>query len=182
MVLYEFWSPRRTNRRTHILCKHTTASHQETGGRLTPHTLPFLLHGPNAFETPSNGVITPRPPGDKEPLLGSNTTAFTSRPHRESLATTWASPGHLGQAHSRGREPWGDSRGWGAKGSAGTSEVLRPASQLELKAALCLVCPSIRPSSPGAAELRPTANTGRQCSRETEAVFKSLRDESVLLI
>lgn len=97
-----------------------TASHQETGGWLTPHTLPFLLHGPNAFKTPSNGVITPCPPGDKEPLLGSNTTAFTSRPCRESLATTRASPGHLGQAHSRGREPWGDSRGWGAKGSAGT--------------------------------------------------------------
>lgn len=102
MVLYEFWSPRSTDVHTFSVNTHT-ASHQETGGRLTPHTLPFLLHGPNAFETPSNGVITPWPPGDKEPLLGSNTTAFTSRPRRESLATTRASPGHLGQAHSRGR-------------------------------------------------------------------------------
>lgn len=86
-----------------------TASHQETGGRLTPHTLPFLLHGPNAFETPSNGVITPCPPGDKEPLLGSNTTAFISRPRRvpgNDTGLTWTpEPGTLQRTGAMGGLP-----------------------------------------------------------------------------
>lgn len=140
-----------TNKPRCTQCKHTRCLASGTRGQLTPRTLLFLLHDPNASEMPSNGVINPCPPGDKEHFLGSNATAFTSRPHCEALAMTWASPGHLGPARRmarpgrlKGLEPWGDSRGWGQKAVLGhTSEMFRLASQLELKAAPCLVCLSI---------------------------------------
>lgn len=150
MLLYEFWSPHKQTQ-MYTQCKQTRCLASGARGQLTPRTLLFLLHDPNASEMPSNGVITPCPPGDKEHFLGSNATAFTSRPHCEALATTWASPGHLGPARRlarpgrlKGLEPWGDSQGWGQKAVLGhTSEVFRLASQLELKAAPCLsACPS----------------------------------------
>lgn len=182
MLVYEFWSPCRTNRCTHIQCKHTNCLTSGDWGMLTPHTLPFLLHGPNAFERPSNGVIT-----RVLREIKSTSWALTQQPSRPGPAErpwqrhaphldTWARPTPEDGSH-------GGTPGAGVqKAVQGQTEVLGLASQLELKGALCLLCPSIRPSSPGAAELGPTANTGGQCSCETEAVFKSLRDESVLLI
>lgn len=91
------------------------------------------------------------------------------------MGLTWTSrPGEAhGQAgQTQGAGAMGGLPGWGQKAVLGhTSEVFRLASQLELKAAPCLVCLSIltRAEQPSRAPWK----TGGQRGRETEAVFKA---------